>query len=159
MATPITDISGYWEIITLQGDLHVISTGLTPFQWLVSSQTSERNDSYRGLRLNEAIMLGQISYQMNNHISFGLGYLNDKIHPLNKSSYEESRPYQDVIYIQTVADFNLTSRTRIEERINQTNSDIGYRVRQFFQMSHSLSFIDGLNFYRSYALMKSLYYA
>lgn len=147
VAAPITDIFGYWGFATLQGDLHVISPDLTPFQWLISSQTSERDDSAKGLRLNEAILLGQIGYQMNNHLSFGLGYLNDHIHPLNKSSYEESRPYQDIIYVQTVADFNLTSRTRIEERINQVNSDIGYRVKQFFQISHALPFIDGLNFY------------
>ncbi|MGB4497075.1 MAG: DUF2490 domain-containing protein [Methylococcaceae bacterium] len=146
-AAPTTDISGIWGMATLQGDLNFISPDLTSFQWLISSQTGEREDSAKGLRLNEAILLGQVGYQVNKHVTFWLGYLDDRIHPLNKLSYEESRPYQDVVYTQTVADFNLTIRTRLEERINQANSDIGYRVKQFFQINHALPFIDGLSGY------------
>lgn len=39
------------------------------------------------------------------------------------------------------------SRTRMEERINQSTGDTGYRPRQFLQISHPLPFLDGLSAY------------
>lgn len=146
-AAKTTDISGIWGSVTLQGDLNFLSPDLTKFQWQFANQTSVREDSPSGLRLNESILFGQVGYQLNNNVSFWVGYLHDGNHPLNKLSYQESRPYQDVVWNQSIADFNFTSRTRLEERINQTNNDIGYRVKQFFQITHALPFLKGLSAY------------
>lgn len=69
-----------------------------------------------------------------------MGYVHDWIHPLDKASYQESRPYEDFQWNQDVNDFKLMLHTRVEERINETTGDIGYRPRQLVQVSHTLPF-------------------
>ena len=46
-----------------------------------------------------------------------------------------------------IAEFNFTSRVRLEDRINQTSGDVGYRAKQFIQLSHALPFITDLSVY------------
>ena len=67
--------------------------------------------------------------------------LHDWIHPLDKTAYQESRPYQDFVWNQNIDGFKFMSRTRMEQRINQTTGNTGYRARQLLQMSHPIPFM------------------
>ena len=53
----------------------------------------------------------------------------------------------DFVWKQDLGDFKLMSRTRMEDRINQTTGNEGYRPRQLLQISHPLSFMKGLSAY------------
>ncbi len=148
-ADKTTDISGIWSSATVQGDFKFLSSHLDKLQWQMANQNGIRDDSSAGQRLNESVLLGQLNYQLNDNVSLGLGYVHDLIYPLNKRSYQENRPYQDIVWNQAVANFNLTLRTRFEERMNQTSGDTGYRAKQLTQISHDLPFLDGLSGYLS----------
>ncbi len=141
-AAPTTDIYGIWGSVALQGDFKLVSPSLNKFQWQAVYQNGNREDS-----LKESVFFGQVAYQLNTNASFGLGYLHNSLQPLNKPFYQESRTYQDFVWNQTVEDFIFTSRTRMEERINQTSGDVGYRMKQLVQISHALPFFDGLSGY------------
>jgi hypothetical protein len=138
---------GVWGSITLQGDFKSLSPGLDKFKWQIMNQSRTRDDSPQGSRFTENLLFSQVGYQMNDNASLALGYVHDWIHPLEKPAYQESRPYQDFVWNQNIGDFKLLSRTRMEERINQTTGNTGYRPRQLLQISHPLPFMEGLSAY------------
>jgi len=138
---------GVWGSITLQGDFKSLSPSLNKFNWLIMNQSRTRDDSPQGSRFTENLLFSQVGYQLNDNASLALGYVHDWIHPLEKPAYQESRPYQDFVWNQNIGDFKLLSRTRMEERINQTTGNTGYRPRQLLQISHPLPFMEGLSAY------------
>ncbi len=146
-ATPTNNMDGTWGSVTLQGDFTAFSPDLSKFKWQIMNQTRTRDDSPSGQRFTENLLFGQLGYQLNTHASLWVGYVHDWISPLDKLSYQESRPYQDFVWNQALGEFKFTSRTRFEERINQTTSNTGYRARQLLQVSHPLPFMKGLSAY------------
>ena len=138
---------GVWGSLTLQGDFKSLSPSLNKFKWQIMNQSRTREDSPNGSRFTENLLFSQVGYQFNTHGSFWVGYTHDWIHPLGKSAYQESRPYMDFVWKQSLEDFNLTSRTRMEDRINQTTGNEGYRARQLLQISHPLPFMKDLSVY------------
>jgi hypothetical protein len=141
------DFFGVWGSITLQGDFKSLSPGLDKFKWQIMNQSRTRDDSPQGSRFTENLLFSQVGYQLNDNASLALGYVHDWIHPLEKPAYQESRPYQDFVWNQNIGYFKLLSRTRMEERINQTTGNTGYRPRQLLQISHPLPFMEGLSAY------------
>lgn len=147
IAAPTDNMFGVWGSATLQGDFKAVSPSLDKLKWQIMNQTRTREDSPQGSRVTENLLFAQAGYQMTENASFWLGYVHDWIHPLDRASYQESRPYQDFVWNQNVSGFKLTSRTRMEERINQASGDAGYRARQLLQVSHPLPFMQGLSVY------------
>lgn len=141
------DMFGVWGSATLKGDFKALSPKLDKLHWLVMNQSRTREDSPHGSRFTENLLFSQIGYQLNKNASLWLGYTHDWIHPLNKASYQESRPYVDFVWNQALGDFKFISRTRFEDRINQTTGNEGYRSRQLFQVNHDLPFLEGLSAY------------
>jgi len=129
---------GVWGSATLQGDFTALSPSLNKFNWLIVDQSRTREDSPSGSRYSENLLFSQVGYQINNNASLWLGYTHDWLHPLNKTAFQESRPYVDFVWKQDLGDFKLMSRTRMEDRINQTSGNEGYRPRQLLQISHPL---------------------
>ncbi|WP_374089211.1 DUF2490 domain-containing protein [Methylomicrobium lacus] len=138
---------GVWGSATLQGDFTALSPSLNKFNWLIMDQSRTREDSPSGSRYSENLLFSQVGYQINNNASLWLGYTHDWLHPLNKTAFQESRPYVDFVWKQDLGDFKLMSRTRMEDRINQTTGNEGYRPRQLLQISHPLPFMKGLSVY------------
>jgi len=124
---------------------------LSKLKWQLMNQTRTRDDSPKGTRETEDLLFSQLGYQVNTHASIWAGYVHDWINtPLDKPGYQESRPYQDFVWNQDIGSFNFMSRTRMEERINESNigpQTNGYRARQLFQVSHALPFVKGLSAY------------
>ncbi len=141
------DMFGVWGSLTLQGDFKFLSPNLDKFNWLVMNQSRTRDDSPDGSRFTENLLFAQAGYHINENASIWVGYVHDWLHPRNKSSYQENRPYMDFVWQQSLEDFKLTSRTRFEDRINQSNGNSGYRARQLVQLNHPLPFMDGLSAY------------
>jgi hypothetical protein len=143
----IEDMSGIRGSIMLQGNLKSISPELEQFQWQIANQTNTRNDSAQGMRFFENLLFTQLGYQFNSHILISLGYVHDWIQPLNKPMYQENRPSQDFIWNDTVDDFRLVSRTRLEERIIQSTGNVGYRSRQLLQINYYLPAFNSLSLF------------
>jgi hypothetical protein len=138
---------GVWASATLQGDFKALSPSLNKFNWLIMDQSRTRDDSPAGTRYTENLLFSQIGYQMTEMASLEFGYVHDWIHPLDKAAYQESRPYQGFVWNQNINGFKLMSRTRLEERVNQTTGNTGIRPRQLVQISHPLPFMKDLSAY------------
>ncbi len=146
---------GVWGALQLDGDFKSLAP-TSKFNWQIMNQSRTRDDNSAGTRLTENLLFGQVGYQVTDRASVALGYVHDWIHTsLTSASYQESRPYQDFIWRQPLAGFGFMSRTRFEERINQTSGDTGYRGRQLFQLTHPLP-IKNLS---AYLGDETLYYA
>jgi len=143
----VSNIFGFWGSVTFKGDFNSVSPSLDKFHWQVMNQTRTRDDSPQGSRFTENILLSQVGYQFNDNASLWLGYTHEWGDPLNKPSFQESRPYQDFVWKQNLGDFKFMSRTRMEERIHLTTGDVGYRPRQLVQINHALPFMEGLSAY------------
>ena len=141
------DIFGVWGTVKLQGDLRLLSPDLNKFKWLAFNQTRTRDDSSKGSRYFQNLLFGQLGYQLNNNASVWLGYAHIWTSPLNKSSFEEIRPFQDFIWNQKISSFKFVSRSRMEQRVRESTGNVGYRARQLLKISHPLPFIDGLSAY------------
>ncbi|MGR9108805.1 MAG: DUF2490 domain-containing protein [Gammaproteobacteria bacterium] len=146
-AADTENLFGVWGSVTLQGDFSFLSSDLENFKWNIMNQSRTRDDSPKGSRLTENLLFSQAGYQVTDNASFWIGYVYDWIHPLAKTAFQESRPYQDFLWKQNFDDFAFLARSRFEERINETSGDTGYRARQFFQISHPLPFVNDLSAY------------
>jgi len=147
IAADVNNMFGVWGSVTLQGDFKAVSPKLEKYNWFIMNQTRTRDDSPKGSRFTENILFAQLGYQLNKHASVWLGYVHEWGDPLNKLSFQESRPYQDFVWKLDFSNAKFISRTRMDERIHLTTGDVGYRPRQLLQISYPLPFLDGLNAY------------
>ncbi|SMF97357.1 Protein of unknown function [Methylomagnum ishizawai] len=142
------NMAGNWDSVTLSGHFGALSPRLKDFRWQFLEQTRLRDDSPEGFRFSENLLFSQLGYAINDHASVWLGYVHDWIHPLDKLAFQESRPYEDFLWISAFGDLKLTSRSRLEQRINQTTGNLGVRARQMLQLNYPLRFIhDDLGVY------------
>lgn len=142
LAAPTQDVFGVWGSLTLQGDLSFLSSDLDRIKWSVMNQSRTRDDSVKESRFSENLLFTQVGYQLSDHASFWVGYVHDWLHPLNRTAFQESRPYEDFLWKQSFDDFNFLARSRFEQRINESTGNTGYRARQFIQISHPLPIKD-----------------
>lgn len=136
------DMAGTWNSLTLSGNFDKLTPALKGFRWLVMDQARTRDDNPDGHRFTENLLFAQLGYSITPNLSIWAGYTHDWIHPLGKSAYQESRPYQDLVWNSNFAKWRFTARTRLEERIREDSGDTGVRLRQLFQVSYPLDFID-----------------
>ena len=138
----IDEIAGTRNSVSLSGQLGSLSPKLQNFRWQITNQTRTRDDSSKGMRLSDNLLSGQIGYALNQNFSVGIGYLHGWIHPLDRPSFQENRPYEDLLLNYTSGDFKFTSRSRLEQRIRVDNGGLGIRARELLQITYTLSFID-----------------
>jgi len=136
------NMAGTWNSITLSGDFEKVSPNLKDFHWLILEQARTRDDSPNGMRFSENLLFGQVGYSINKNASVWLGYMHDWLHPLDKTAFQENRPYQDFLWKSSFDDLKFTSRSRLEQRINETTGNVGVRARQLFQVNYPLKFVD-----------------
>lgn len=136
------DMSGTWNSVTLSGSFDKLSNDLKNFRWLVMNQARTRGDTSDGQRFSENLLFVQLGYAINHNASVWLGYTHDWVHSLDELAYQESRPYQDFLWNSNWDKLLFMARTRLEERIHQETGDTGVRLRQLFQLSYPLEFID-----------------
>ncbi len=141
-ARSTNDMFGSWNSLILSGDF-----GTKSVKWQIVEQGVWRDDSPEGLRLFDDNLFAQIGYNTGQYSSVWIGYLHDWIHPLGKPAFQESRPYQDYLWIHPVWNGRFSVRTRFEERINQDTGDIGVRVRETLQVNYPLAAVKDLGVY------------
>ena len=141
------DMFGVWGGVSLKGGFKALNPEWENVHWQIFNQSRTRDDSAKGSRLSEVLLMGQIGYSLNEHASVWLGYAHDWLHPLHGPSFQESRVYQDFLWNQSVNGFTMISRTRMDERINQRTGNDGFRARQLFKLSHAVPHVEDLSFY------------
>lgn len=141
------NMAGTWDSLTLTGSFGFIAPKYQKFHWTLIDQGRWRDDSSQGFRLNENLVWLQFGYDLTPHASLWLGYTHDWLHPLNKPSFHENRAYEDFLYNHPAGPFTFTSRTRLEQRVNQSSGDVGNRIRELVQLRYPFPFNPKLSIY------------
>lgn len=141
------DMFGVWSGVSIKGGFKEVNPQWDKVHWHIFNQSRTRDDSAKGSRLSENLLMGQVGYSLNEHASVWLGYAHDWIHPANVAAFQESRVYEDFLWKQTFNGFMFVSRTRMDERINQRTGNDGFRARQLFKLTHAVPNVQGLSVY------------
>ncbi|QBQ55425.1 DUF2490 domain-containing protein [Nitrosococcus wardiae] len=155
------NIFGTWTSLTLQGDFGFLSSEGKDFRWMIIDQPRTRDDrdlnparfpDDDSLRFSENLVWVQGGYNLTENSSIWLGYTHDWIKQLNGGHLQESRPYQDFLWVKPFGDLTVMSRSRLEQRVAITNTgpsgdDVGVRIRQFVMFKHPIPQVENLSVY------------
>lgn len=72
-----------------------------------------------------------LGYAVTDQVTLFSGFAAIQMDPAQKKPFTELRPWQQLTWNLPVTGFTLQSRTRLEERIHQTN--LGWRLREFIK--------------------------
>ena len=115
-----------WSALFLQGD-----TGIEHLRWTVEFHTRQREE---GSENDTFIFRPSLNYALSPKLSVGAGYAFVETYPDGADDVQEHRLFQQVTYTHHQPDsFTLTSRSRLEERWRNQDSDQGYRLRQLIR--------------------------
>lgn len=134
-AGSVEDFSA-WGAIQAQGSFTNSTSEASKWQWWMEGQARMFDDaSHLGQRF---VRLG-VGYKLPNHFSTWLGYAKVNSSPLGKQNTDEDRIWQQLSWSDAYSWGNLSTRTRLEQRLLSSGSDTGWRFRQFLKYTHPLS--------------------
>ncbi len=138
---------GSWGSFTLSGNFGQKTPMLPMWRWSAAKQAIWRDDSPQGLRVAENYLFAQLGYSLDQYSSVWLGYLHDWQHPFGRATFQENRSYQDYLWVHPLMDGRLIVRTRLDERVNQNNGNVGVRVREMIQINYPIRTIENLGWH------------
>ncbi|MDP3609171.1 MAG: DUF2490 domain-containing protein [Methylophilus sp.] len=133
--------------------------------WLTLSHDYHINDKWRvnlhlqprwreeGREFDQIIYRPGIYYKVNSELSLGIGYGYILTHLLNSGNTHEQRLWEDVLYQTNITDdIKFLSRSRLEQRHLEGQSDVAHRFRQMVRFSVPTRLMSGLSavFYDEY---------
>lgn len=85
---------------------------------------------------NQRLLRPSLSYRLNDTFTLTAGYAHVLTDPDGGRPFSENRPWQQLGYSIYHNDygFQLSGRTRLEQRFVETGDDVGWRVRQMLRM-------------------------
>lgn len=124
-----------WENVTTIVKLGSIDPSLTKWRLWLESQGRFRDD---GTTADQAFGRGAVGYALSDNASLWLGYAHFATFPQNAKTQHENRIWQQLLLTDKASFGDLTSRTRLEQRIIQNVNPVEWRLRQFVRFSHPL---------------------
>lgn len=148
--SPTFALQGHTELWTGASFLESFSKD-SRFKYYLEPQLRFIDNQYT---FNQALMMGGLGYQVKTDVILlaGLSYVLTKSNNTGEM-FHEDRIWQQINWNMPVA-FNLTSRTRLEERKLTNNPEVAYRLRErlfarfpfLHWQNHSLSLFDEVFF-------------
>ncbi len=130
------DDGGLWAMWLAQGDFGALDPEWKRVRWWFDAQARYRED---GEQLDAELLRPAIGYALSPRVTFFVGYLALRAHPADRDEFFEHRPWQQLTWNAPTDGFTLQSRTRLEERFVEDQSETGWRLRQFFKLTTPLS--------------------
>ncbi len=113
-----------------QGRLGDKDSLLGDWRWWLDAQLRWRED---GQAYDTGLVRPGLGYAITDRITAHLGYARIESDPAGRSAFHEDRVWQQLTWNLPVEGFTLQSRTRLEQRFLEDQSDAGWRLRQFFK--------------------------
>lgn len=129
----------FWLNINAKGSLPVEGLG-----WYAELQPRWRQE---GSTLDQLQLRPALFYKLSAQSTVWLGYSKVISHPAGQANTHEDRLWQQFSYqFDPIANMNITSRTRFEQRWLDNGDDTGYRLRQMFKLSRPIDSIPNASF-------------
>lgn len=133
-----------WTNVTATGALERVDPRLPPglLYWL-EAQGRFGNDA---TTLSQGILRPGLGYALNRHSSLWVGYAYvPTMEPFTTSDQNEQRLWEQFQWTTDTAFGSFSSRSRLEQRFRSPGSDVGWRFRQKFTLSHPLDAAPGFS--------------
>ncbi len=127
-----------WGDVIVTGSLGRFNPELKNFKYMIEGLGRFGNDSSR---LSLGMVRTGLGYALTEETSVWLGYAwitYDE--PFAKTPFDEHRIWQDFSWGHKYSYATLSTRSRLEQRIMPTGSDVGWRFRQRIKVSVPLAF-------------------
>lgn len=130
-----------WYGISARGRLDQVSPRLRNLEWSFLNQARLSHNPQplfkdTANKLSESLLFIQFNYHLSDQFHVGLGYTHDWLDRFN-----ENRPYEELgLRSPESAWGRLTSRTRLEQRVNEkaTQDNVGVRLRELVDWSYPI---------------------
>lgn len=121
---------GLWLMLAAKGDLASISEELRDFRWWLDLQPRffDRNEG-----LGQALVRPGIGHALSESVAGWLGYAWILTERNRGGHTQEHRIWQQLTWSPRMTGFDLSSRTRLEQRFLDSGDDAGWRFRQFLK--------------------------
>ena len=126
------DDGALWAMWVGQGRLGEKDSSLGNWRWWLDAQLRWRDE---GETYDAGIFGPGIGYAITDRVTAHFGYAWIDSDPAGRPPVHEDRLWQQLTWNLPVDGFTLQSRTRLEERFIEDQSDEGWRLRQFFKLS------------------------
>lgn len=136
---------GIWTNISITGGFGFISPDAKKFRYYLSNRTNFMDDASR---LSQNRLLLGLGYAINDNWTFMGGWGDSySTYPYEKTGSRMSdRLWQQAYWQEQFTYYTLSSRTRLEERLIQGQSQVHWRARQLVEIIIPLEFIPKLGF-------------
>jgi len=127
-----------WGTATAVGSLENVNPALKNFKYWAEFQGRFGDDTSR---FSQAIIRPGMGYAINHTTSIWVGYaLIPTAEPFSKTTFNERRFWQQLLWDNKFSFGSVTSRSRLEERLApRLGDDTGIRFRQMFKVSVPLT--------------------
>jgi hypothetical protein len=122
------DDGGLWLLWMGQGNLASIDPDWKRVRWFLDVQDRNRDE---GQSFDTFLFRPALGYELAPRVSAYLGYGLVESEPANRSTIWENRVFQQLNWSVPVEGFTLLSRTRLEQRFLDDESETGWRAREF----------------------------
>ncbi len=122
------DDGGLWAMWFAQGDFSSFGDDFKQVRWFFDAQDRNRDE---GQSFDTFFVRPALGYAWNARVTTYLGYAAIESEPANRSPIWEHRVFQQLTWNLPVQGFTLQSRTRLEQRFIDGESDTGSRLREF----------------------------
>ncbi len=122
------DDGGLWAMWLAQGDFSSCGEEFKQVRWFVDVQDRNRDE---GQSFDTFFVRGALGHAVSSRVTAFLGYGVFESEPEARSPIWEHRIFQQLTWNLPVEGFTLQSRTRLEQRFIEGQSDTGSRLREF----------------------------
>ncbi len=124
---------GGWIMFFASGPLDPSGTPASRLRWWFDLQPRFTEDS----NFQQLLVRPGLGYSFGK-ASLWMGYAYILSDPPSRSTFDEHRIWQQLLYADRVASLGFQSRTRLEQRFVQGGSDTGWRFREFIKLTHPI---------------------
>jgi hypothetical protein len=124
-----------WENMTAVINLGTLDKGLEKWRLWAEGQGRFREN---GGAADQALARGALGYQLNEKTSIWFGFANVTYYPSDRKLFHEHRVWQQLMLTERASFGEVTSRTRLEQRIIEDINPVEWRLREFVRFSRPI---------------------
>jgi hypothetical protein len=138
------DDGALWTLWLGQGDLSSLDSDWKRVRWWLDVQDRRRDE---GETFDMFLFRPGLGYALTPRVTAFLGYALIETDPANRDAFTEHRAWQQLSWNLPVEGFTLQSRTRLEQRFVEDESETGLRLRELVKATLPLN--DSKSFFAS----------
>ena len=124
------DDGALWAMWLGQGKLGDKDSGLDRWRWWLDAQVRWRDN---GQTYDSSFFRPGIGYAITDRVTAHFGYAFIESDPAGRDPFHENRLWQQLNWNVPAGELTVQSRTRLEQRFLEDQSEEGWRLRQLFK--------------------------